>query len=90
MFSDNGIIGRSGKWYGCKRTEHIPTRAKYNNDSPFVMIYSGNADFEAYYTSIKAIPTRAQFETLMDWCIFMKMKFEDVVNDRIEPWDNWL
>lgn len=88
-FSDNGVIGKSGKWYSCKRTEHIQTMLD-NNDGPFVTTHNGyTAIFEAYYTVDKIKPTQKQFETLMNWCTAVEEKFEDVIDCWDLPWQDW-
>lgn len=77
MFSEAGVIGRSGEWYGCARSKHIATMENACEDAPFVELHNGDmATFDAYP---RMKPTQAQFETLMDWCTAMGKCFEDVV-----------
>lgn len=91
-FTPNGIIGRSGKFYSCKATQHIATILKYNKDKPFVQCKQGSTiTFDAYYTSPpRLIPTKKQFETVMDWCLAMEERFEDVIDCWHEPWEKYL
>lgn len=91
IFTANGIIGRSGRFYPCRITEHIATIIANAGDGPFVECKRGNAVmFDAHYTEPpKAIPTPAQFETVMDWCAAMGEKFEDATDCWNEPWSQW-
>jgi hypothetical protein len=88
-FSSNGVIGKSGKFYPCKLGGHIKTMLA-NDDAPFVEIKSAECVvFEAYYTADKIKPTRAQFETLMNWCTAMHERFEDVTDCWNLPWQDY-
>ncbi len=90
-FSNSGIIGCSGQWYSCKFWHHIETKDEHPDDAPFVEIKGFDSDvmFDAYYTESKTKPTKEQFETLMDWCTEMEMRFENVTDCWDEPWENY-
>lgn len=82
MFTRNGVIGKSGKWYPCEFTKHIQTCLENIHDAPFVLCQQGE------YANTELPPTKAQFETVIAWCSERKKKFEDVA---ISPaWDKWL
>jgi hypothetical protein len=84
-----GVIGKSGMWYPCGFTEHLETQFDNSHDAPFVSCRNGFAEFEAYFMEDQIRPTRAQFETLMDWLTFIDEKFEDMIV-RDEPWKGFL
>lgn len=88
MNSKTGVIGQSGKWYGCERTEHIQTMLKHK-DWPYVIVYPDDALFEAYYTVDRSKPTKAQFETLMNYCTTFGKRFEDITDCWDLPWQDW-
>jgi hypothetical protein len=45
----------------------------------------------SHYTSPpRLIPTKKQFETVMDWCLAMEERFEDVIDCWHEPWEKYL
>lgn len=78
---ENGLLCHSGRWYPCNRGEHIQTLAKNHLDAPF--IFCNRDEFSALI-----IPTRKQFETVMDFCIRRGLLFEDVI---IGPeWSKWV
>lgn len=88
-FSTYGLIGRSGTFYPCRRTEHIETQMKHLSDFPFVYCADDFVEFEAYFTSSHSKPNKKQFDTLCDWCTYFGMKIEDVliIDD---PWLDFL
>ena len=94
MFTPNGLIGKSGKFYPCNRNEHDPMQWENEDDMPFVAIRTHHhgrpwVSFDAYYTITKETPNQAQFETLMDWCTATGNTFEDVTDCWDLPWAKW-
>ncbi len=90
-FTEAGVIGRSGRFYGCLASKHVKTMDNACEDAPFVELHTGDmAMFEAYYTCEHTQPTQAQFETLMNWCIVMEIRFEDVIDSQLSPWTRFL
>lgn len=87
--TENGLIGRSGKFYSCEFTYHIQTAIDNINDAPFVAIRPDQVSFDDYYTANHTLPNKAQFETLMEWCTVNKKLFEDVTDCWCEPWSKW-
>ena len=72
MMGDNGVIGASGKWYPCRFQGHIEMCVLFKEDSPFVSCHQGD------WADTEIVPTKAQFETTMEWCTEMGERFEDV------------
>jgi hypothetical protein len=90
-FSENGVIGKSGRFYPCAINGHIKAQVKNRSDSPFVIV-RGNSrvvSFEAFYTADRTIPTQEQFETLMDWCTEQGESFEEVTDCWSAPWESY-
>ncbi len=82
--NNDGIIGKSGKWYPRQSGRHVDIADANSHDAPFVHIrYS---IFPLAQTEV--VPSRAQFEAVMEWCTQHNRKFEDMA---IAPeWEKWL
>ena len=83
----------SGRWYPCSISGHVQCEIDNENDAPFAVIHThfgdSNVEFAEYYTCSETKPTRAQFETLMDWCIARNKSFEYITDCWNLPWEDW-
>ncbi len=69
---NNGIIGKSGKWYHCEKTQHIQTALANQDDVPFVLCRNDQL------ASSEVPPNNIQFEAVMEWCTQRGLLFEDI------------
>lgn len=91
LMNSYGVIGKSGKFYPCNLGEHVQTMITAGKlEAPFVTVSVNLAVFEAYYTCDKPKPTKAQFETLMNWCEHTNQTFEDVIDCFDTPWQEYI
>ena len=93
VFTKNGLIGKSGKWYPCGISDHLSTAVLNNHDRPFAIVRThfgdSTAEFEEYYTTDRLIPTRAQVAALFAWCTHFGKNFDDVTDCWDLPWVEW-
>ncbi len=78
---ENGVIGKSGKFYKCNFYEHIQTCIQYSDDAPFILLKSGD------YIEALMPANRKQFEKTIEWCLEMEVKFEDITIGW--AWNEW-
>ena len=86
LLTPNGVIGKSGQFYSCGFYEHGETAVRNYTDKPFVCCREG---IEAYFAINWGKPTKAQYDTLIDWCTVFSITFEDAVFNK-DPWINFL
>jgi len=85
-----GVIGKSGAWYSCDQAQHIEVMQENISDAPFVKVNAnGMVYFDAFYSWSREIPTREQFETLMDWCTVQGVSFEEATDCWSDPWESF-
>jgi len=75
MKNQNGIIGRSGKWYECKKYSHLSTADRNWEDGPFLI-----CRFFAFEAELCLCdnPSKSQLEVAFEWCTANELVFEEV------------